>query len=149
MSEPETMTIDWVKEAQFLIETRRHRLLVDQPADDGGRDEGMTPVELLIGALGSCIGHFAARFFLRHQLGVDRLRVTMAWDYAERPHRVGTITARVHLPVALEPEVLARLQKVVEGCTVHNTLAHPPAISVRIETVTPSLAKSRTAAGDP
>ena len=148
MSEPETMTIDWIRESQFFIETRRHRLLVDQPADDGGRDGGMTPVELLIGALGSCIGHFAARFFLRHQLGVNRLQVTMTWDYAERPHRVGTITARVHLQVALEPEVLARLQKVVEGCTVHNTLAAPPKILVQVEAPPLLLTKDRTAARD-
>jgi len=134
----ESMTVSWVKGAQFSVDVRRHRLLVDQPVDEGGEDQGMTPVELLVASLGSCIGHFAARFCSRHQLPADGLRVTMAWDYAEQPHRVGTLTAHVHLPPSvadtLEPAMRARMQKVLEGCTVHNSIAITPKIDVQIVT---------------
>jgi len=130
----ESMTVNWVKGAQFSVDVRRHRLLVDQPADEGGEDQGMTPVELLVASLGSCIGHFATRFCSRHHLSADGLRVTMAWDYAEQPHRVGTLTAHVHLPIDLEPAMRARMQKVLEGCTVHNSIAISPKIDVQIVT---------------
>jgi len=129
----ESMTVNWLKGAQLAVEVRRHRLLVDQPADEGGEDQGVTPVELLVASLGSCIGHFAARFCERHHLPADGLRVTMAWDYEEHPHRIGAMTARVHLPVELEPAMRGRMQKVLEGCTVHKTIEIAPTISVRIE----------------
>jgi putative redox protein len=134
----ESMTVSWLQGSRLAVETRGHRLLVDQPMDEGGEDQGMTPVELLLASLGSCIGHFAARFCERHRLPADGLRVTMAWEYEERPHRVGSMTARVHLPPAaaekLEPEMRARMQKVLEGCTVHNSIAITPKIGVTITT---------------
>ncbi len=137
----ESMTVTWLKQAQLAVDVRGHRLLVDQPADEGGEDQGMTPVELLVASLGSCIGHFAARFCQRHHLPADGLRVTMAWDYAEKPHRVGSLTAQVHLPPSvadqLEPAMRERMQKVLEGCTVHNSIAITPRIDVQIITAPP------------
>jgi putative redox protein len=137
----ESMTVRWVKGAQLEIGLRGHRLLVDQPEEEGGTDQGMTPVELLLASLGSCIGYFAARFCQRDHLPADGLRVTMAWEYEEKPHRVGSMTAHVHLPpsvaAALEPEMRARMQKVLEGCTVHNSIAITPRIDVTITTEPP------------
>jgi len=135
----ESMTVTWLKQAQLAVDVRGHRLLVDQPADEGGEDQGMTPVELLVASLGSCIGYFAARFCQRHDLPTDGLQVTMAWDYAEQPHRVGSMTARVHLPVEPEPAIRARMQKVLEGCTVHHSISITPKIDVQITAVTKRL----------
>jgi hypothetical protein len=36
------------------------------------------------------------------------------------------------LPDRLDSEMRRRLQRVLEGCTVHQSLAHPPAISVEL-----------------
>jgi uncharacterized OsmC-like protein len=130
----ESLTVAWIKGVQLEIRARTHRLLIDQPADEGGEDQGMTPIELLVGSLGSCIGHFAARFCQRHRLSTEGLHVNMTWSYAERPHRVGSLTAHVHLPLALEPAVRERLQQVLEGCTVHKTIEIAPKILVQIET---------------
>lgn len=37
---------------QFEITARQHRIVSDQPAENGGFDEGMTPPELLLASLG-------------------------------------------------------------------------------------------------
>lgn len=129
----ESMAIRWVTGVQLAVDVRGRRLLIDQPADEGGQDQGMTPVELLIASLGSGIGYFAVRFCQRHQLPTEGLRATMAWDYAERPHRVGSITAHVFLPVDVEPSLRERLQRALDGCTVQKTIEIAPKISVRIE----------------
>jgi uncharacterized OsmC-like protein len=141
----ESMTVSWVKGAQLAVDVRRHRIVVDQPVDEGGEDQGVTPVELLVAALGSCIGYFAARFCQRHQLPTEGLRVTMTWDYAEQPHRVGSMTAHVHLPLELEPAMRARMQKVLEGCTVHHSILITPKINVQITHALPSPSSSRWA----
>ena len=39
---------------QFEISARGHRLYCDQPVENGGFDEGMTPPELMLASLGAC-----------------------------------------------------------------------------------------------
>jgi putative redox protein len=36
------------------VEIREHRLIVDEPEDNGGGDQGPTPTELLAASLASC-----------------------------------------------------------------------------------------------
>jgi putative redox protein len=38
---------------ELEVQVGGHRLAVDEPAEQGGRDAGPTPVELLLAALGS------------------------------------------------------------------------------------------------
>jgi uncharacterized OsmC-like protein len=94
-------------------------MTLDQPRDEGGTDEGMTPVECLAVSLGSCVAYFAARFAQRHALPIQDLRVTTGWDYAEQPHRVGNFDVQVSLGGTLDAAMRDRLQRVAEACTVH------------------------------
>jgi len=41
---------------RFEAIARNHRLISDQPLEDHGTDRGMTPPELFLAALGTCIG---------------------------------------------------------------------------------------------
>jgi uncharacterized OsmC-like protein len=124
--------VSWSGGVRFDAETRGHRMTIDQPRDEGGTDEGMTPLECLAVSLGSCVAYFAARFAQRHALPIRDLQVTTAWDYAEQPHRVGRFDVRIVYRGALDAAMRDRLQRVVEGCTVHHTLTHPPQIRVAL-----------------
>jgi uncharacterized OsmC-like protein len=131
-TEKESMKIRWVEGVQLAVEVRNHHLVVDQPAEEGGQDRGMTPTEMFVASLGTCIGYFALRFCQRHKIQTDGLKISMEWDYAEQPHRVGAIRVHASFPMKLEPALKARLQKVLEGCTVHQSLTHPPKITVNL-----------------
>lgn len=131
-SQNESMEISWIKGVQLAVKVRGHRILTDQPLEDGGTDEGMTPVEMLVASLGSCIGYFAVRFCQRHKIETAGLRVAMEWEYSEQPHRIGSMAAHVHLPVKLDSMMRDRLQKVLDGCTVHNSIQITPKIAVRL-----------------
>jgi len=48
------VTVEHLGSVQFEIRARGHFLASDQPIEDGGFDEGMTPPELLLAALASC-----------------------------------------------------------------------------------------------
>jgi putative redox protein len=125
-----SMAVAWLDGVRLRADVRSHRVIMDQPLDEGGRDQGMTPVEMFIASLGGCIGLFAAKFCQRHGISSEGLTIRMEWDYADQPHRVGRITVRVDLPAPLEPEMKTRLRKVLEGCTIHQSLAHPPEVSL-------------------
>jgi putative redox protein len=116
---------------RFRISIRGHDVVVDQPVHDGGGDAGPTPTELFVAALASCVAYYAERFLVRHDVDPAGLAVLCDWEMAgDRPARVGSIAVRVTPPHDLPARLLDRLQAVVEGCTVHNSLVRPPSVSI-------------------
>ncbi|GIW54894.1 MAG: hypothetical protein KatS3mg082_1298 [Nitrospiraceae bacterium] len=53
---------------------------------------------------------------------------------AEHPHRVGAVALRLRLPADVTAEQRERLLKVAHGCTVHQSLAVPPAVEIALQT---------------
>lgn len=126
------VVVTWRGGVRFDAETRGHRITLDQPRDEGGTDEGITPVECLAVSLGSCVAYFAARFAQRHALPIRDLQVTTGWDYAEQPHRVGRFDVQVAFRGVVDAAMRDRLLRVAEACTVHHTLTHAPEIRVAL-----------------
>ena len=62
---------------QFEIKARHHRISSDQPVDNGGFDEGMTPPELLLASLGSCAGFYAAQYLKKHHVATEGMIVRL------------------------------------------------------------------------
>ena len=52
-------SVEYLGAAQFEIQARQHRIVSDQPIENGGDNEGMTPPELLLASLGSCAAYYA------------------------------------------------------------------------------------------
>ena len=76
----------------------------------------------------------AGRFLTRHGYGRDGLAVSVGYEMAaDRPARVGGIRLTVRVPAGLPPERWAALRAVVSHCTVHNSLASPPSITIDLQ----------------
>jgi putative redox protein len=114
------------------IVSGRHRVLTDQPVEDGGEDAGLSPVELFVGSLAGCVGYFVGRFCERHDIPHEGLHVEAEWGMAENPHRVGQITLSIHLSSPLTAELKQRLLKVANGCTVHQSLTTAPTVGITL-----------------
>ena len=69
---------------RFDIVSGKHRIVTDQPEEDGGQDAGMSPVELFVGSIASCVAYFVGRFCSRHNISQDGLTVEAEWTTAER-----------------------------------------------------------------
>lgn len=117
---------------RYDLTSGRHKVVTDQPIEDGGQDAGMSPVELFVGSVASCVGYFVGRFCARHDIPRDGLSVDAEWETAENPHRVGQITLSIHLPHRLTSEQKERLLKVAHGCTVHQSMAVAPTVAIRL-----------------
>ncbi len=115
---------------RYDILSDRHRVVTDQPVDDGGADAGMSPVELFVGSVASCVGYFVGNFCARHDISRDGLKVEAEWTMAEQPHRVGQIQLAIRLPHRVTPEQRERLLKVAHGCTVHQSIVVPAGIAI-------------------
>lgn len=116
--------------SRFDVRSGTHTVVTDQPVADGGVDAGMSPVELFIGSLASCVGYFVGGFCVRHGLRREGLTVEADWTMAERPHRVGDVHLSIHLPDRVRPEQEERLLKVARACTVHQSMGMKVAIDL-------------------
>jgi len=117
----------------YAIATRGHMLLTDQPAAAGGADTAMTPTELLIASLSSCVAFYAGRYLARHGLNRDGLHVTATFTAAtDRPARVAAVRLAIRVPGGIPPSRQAALLAVASHCTVHNTFRQAPDIAIEL-----------------
>jgi putative redox protein len=76
------VSVEHLGGAQFEITARRHRIACDQPPENDGFDEGMTPPELLLASLGSCVGFYAAQYLKKHELATEGTKVLVTAEKA-------------------------------------------------------------------
>ena len=115
----------------FAIHVRGHDLVVDQPTGDGGTDTGPTPTELFAASLASCVAFYAGRFLRRHGIPAGGLGVRCAFRIGDgHPARVAEVDLAVDLPAGFPAERHEALLRVVERCTIQNTLREPPDVRI-------------------
>lgn len=134
-----TLTVSYHGGMRHDIVSGKHRIITDQPAEDGGQDAGMSPVELFVGSVASCVGYFVGQFCARHDISREGLAVDAEWEMAEGPHRVGTIALAIKLPHRLSADMKERLLKVAHGCTVHQSLSGAPAVTIQLNPHAPGV----------
>ncbi len=126
------LSVKYLKGKKFEIICRDHRIIIDQPESEGGTDQGVTPIELLNASLASCAAFYAVTFLKRRITTFSGLEIRSTWLYLEDPHRVGTIHLSIVLPQRLSEYEKRGLLRIVQHCTVENTLKHPPQIHIDI-----------------
>ncbi|RLI51813.1 OsmC family peroxiredoxin [Candidatus Bathyarchaeota archaeon] len=126
------LSVKYLKGKKFEIICRSHRIIIDQPESEGGTDQGVTPIELLNASLASCAAFYAMTFLKRRISTFSGLEIRSTWLYLEDPHRVGTIHLSIVLPQRLSEYEKRGLLRIVQHCTVENTLKYPPQIHIDI-----------------
>jgi uncharacterized OsmC-like protein len=128
------VTVEHLGAVQFEIKARQHTIACDQPPENGGYDEGMTPPELLLASVGSCAGFYAAQYLRKHKLASEGTRVCVTADKVKSPARLDNFRIVVEPPVELSEEHRAGVEESVRHCLIHNTLLHPPKLAIEIKT---------------
>jgi putative redox protein len=103
------------------IEIGQHRLTSDEPHDQGGTDEGPTPLELLAASLATCTATTIEMYAGRKGWDIGEVVVDVDYQPAER----GSLTRfamTVRLPKELPEQQRERLMQIAAKCPVHRTL---------------------------
>jgi putative redox protein len=134
----ERISVDYRTRDRFRLRIRGHELVLDQPLTAGGDDMGPTPTELFVAGLAGCIGFYAERYLRRHKLSTDGLAVECSFDMSnDQPARVARVDVQVSLPEGFPGQRTEALLRVVDRCTVHNTLSRPPEILIDLKRAEP------------
>jgi putative redox protein len=128
--------VNHIGDVQFEIKARQHVVICDQPSENGGYDEGMTPPELMLASLGSCAGFYAAAYLKKHQLATVGTKVRVTCEKVKPPARLDNFEIELELPVELNEKHRIGVEESVHHCLIHNTLLAPPKIEIRIKAPT-------------
>jgi putative redox protein len=126
------ITVEHIGALQFEIKARQHVVVSDQPSENGGHDEGMTPPELLLASLGSCAGFYAAQYLRKHKLATEGTRVRVQAEKLKDPARLDNFRIEIEAPTVLKEQHRAGVENAVHQCLIHNTLLSPPNIALEI-----------------
>ena len=126
------VTVEHLGAVQFAIKARHHSVVSDQPAENGGYDEGMTPPELFLSSLGSCAGFYAAQYLKKKGLADEGTVVRVFAEKVKDPARLENFRIEVNVPAALNEEHQRGVEDAVHRCLIHNTLLHPPTIALEV-----------------
>ena len=132
------VTVHHLGAVQFEIKARQHTIACDQPAENGGYDEGMTPPELLLASLGSCAGFYAAQYLRKYKLATEGTRVRVTADKVKDPARIENFRIEIETPIEMSEQHRAGVERSVHHCLIHNTLLHPPQITIEIKQPVPA-----------
>jgi uncharacterized OsmC-like protein len=124
--------VEHLGSVQFQIKARQHSIACDQPVENGGFDEGMTPPELLLASLGSCAGFYAAQYLKKHKLATEGTRVRVTAEKLQSPARLDNFTVEVEVPGDFGERHKKGVEDAVHYCLIHNTLLNPPQISLQV-----------------
>ena len=128
------VTVEHLGAVQFEIKARQHTIACDQPPENGGFDEGMTPPELLLASLASCAGFYAAQYLRKFKLATEGTHVRVVADKAKDPvPRIDDFRIEIETPVDLSEQHRQGVERAVHHCLIHNTLLHPPKVTIDLK----------------
>jgi putative redox protein len=100
-----------------------HTVLIDEPVDEGGNDEGPSPSRMLAASLAACTAITVEMYADRKGWDLGALEVEVDGELAGKsgPTKFDVL---LRLPKALDAEQQRRLLIVASKCPVHRALAH-------------------------
>jgi putative redox protein len=121
------------------VTVRDHEFVSDEPEDKGGGNEGPTPTELLLSALGGCTA-MTLRMYAEHKgLKLEEVEVELQHDWVTRDDweewpegedrkRLPRILRSIRVKGDLTEEQRERLAYIANRCPVHRTITERPVV---------------------
>jgi len=128
----------------FLTEilVNRHSLIADEPLEAGGTDQGPTPFDLLVAALGACTSMTLRMYADRKEWPLEAATVRLKHEKIHaadceacetREGMLDRIEREIELEGPLGNDQKQRLLQIADRCPVHRTLTSEVEIKTRLK----------------
>jgi putative redox protein len=113
-----------------------HRLVIDEPEESGGANQGPSPTRTLAAALAACTAITMEMYAGRKDWELGEVEVEVEMEYGESSVPRSFVVI-LRLPKGLTEEQVERLKVIAGKCPVHRALSHETEVSIedRVELV--------------
>ncbi len=122
----------YLEDSKFEVAAGSHRVLCDQPIENGGSDEGMSPPEFLLASVSTCAAYYASQYMNTRQTACRGLE-------SQSQHGKGSAAGPAwHRSILRSPPLSwmerhqAGILRAVNACLIHNTLLGGPSIEIAV-----------------
>jgi putative redox protein len=132
-------TLNLAEGFRTRIKAGNHTLIADEPEKDGGKDEGVSPYDLLLSALGACTAMTLRMYIERKKLPITGVEVHLTFDRIhvddcetctdeerEGKKEIQHISRLIYVTGEVTEEQKERLLYIAGRCPVHVTLHSDP-----------------------
>jgi putative redox protein len=106
-----------------------HRLVIDEPEEAGGGNEGPSPTRAVAAALAACTAITTEMYADRKGWDLGEVEVEVDMEYGE-PSRPRSFEVTLRVPTELTDDQIDRLRTIAGKCPVHRLLAHEGDLSI-------------------
>lgn len=126
------ITVHHRGDMQFETTIGNHRLVIDVPPEMKGKDRGLTPPQLFIASLASCIAIFAASYCNTAGINTEGLSVTLSYDKLTKPSILGNFKAVIKIPKGDVEKKEKGILRASKHCLIHETIRSSPEIEITL-----------------
>ena len=113
----------------FHVKSKGHEFTIDSKGE-----EGITPPDVLLASLASCVGVYIRKYIEGAKLEISQFSVSAEADFSsEAPICFKKINVSVDLKgVKLDERRLKAMSEFIKKCPIHNTLKNDPEVDIKI-----------------
>jgi putative redox protein len=128
-------TVAYLGGVRFEASARGHKVICDQPPDNGGADTGMSPPEFLLVSLGTCAAFYAVQYLRARSLPCEGVTVQVVAEKAMGPARLASFGIEIHVPGLTDERHREGVLRAAKSCLIHNTLLQAPSVEIHLTAV--------------
>jgi ribosomal protein S12 methylthiotransferase accessory factor len=110
---------------------RGNTVQTDQP-EPVGQNSAMSPFDLFLASIATCMGFYALRFCQERALSTDGLALTLNPVRDPATKRLTTIQVHLQAPAGFPDKYEKALHRAVDQCAVKKALSDPPEFDIEI-----------------
>ena len=103
----------------------RHVIHTDQPAPLG-EDSAVSPFDLMLGSIATCMGFYALRFCQERQLPTGGMGLTLSIERDPEKKRVRTVRVELTAPDGFPEKYESAIIRAMDFCAVKKLIHDPP-----------------------
>lgn len=99
---------------------RQHKVIFDEPTDNGGQDKGPAPTEMLCAALAACTTATVKMYLNHKQWKTDGITVEV--EKSTNAEGKNVFTRKIEVKGSFDQEQKTRIMAIANKCPVHKIL---------------------------
>lgn len=116
------------------LSMRGHLIVVDEPLENGGKDAGPTPTELVLSGLAACTASTLRMYADKKGWDVERidLELSIRIEKSERG-QISHMESIIDITGNITAQERARMLEIAQKCPVHKLLTNPIQIQTSLK----------------